>query len=319
MIKVYAIARNEGAYLTEFVSYHFALGVPEIEIYVNKTDDNSLKILKLLSSHYENLKYSVVELTDIAKEQVGKKFENVERQFANFMPIQGFSYNRMMNKHDYEKYPYLSFIDIDEFIYIEGDKSLLEIIEENTTKVIHIPLIHVGSEDKKFAKLSEIEIPFFVNDKKMIFAKTNEMLMDSTHTVLWTTAPENIDEKTSSDIFLIHRNLRSLEEYKAMFCRGDTVGDSDLKINRFGWKKNIGSLIDSENFIEAKNEYDKVVDEVSGLLKEIEIAQEKIISDSDNLVQFLSTHFDKDNEKTHKHLEMYIEGTDISLDDVLNK
>ena len=43
-IKLVAIAKNEAAYLPQWIHHHFSIGFNEIEIFINDTTDNSLAI-----------------------------------------------------------------------------------------------------------------------------------------------------------------------------------------------------------------------------------------------------------------------------------
>ena len=44
-VKLAAIARDEAAYLPEWIFHHLEFGFDEIEIYINNTTDNSLAVL----------------------------------------------------------------------------------------------------------------------------------------------------------------------------------------------------------------------------------------------------------------------------------
>ena len=44
--KIVAVAKDEGAYFSEWIHHHLYLGFDAIDIYVNRTSDNSLEILK---------------------------------------------------------------------------------------------------------------------------------------------------------------------------------------------------------------------------------------------------------------------------------
>ena len=46
IIKLVAVAKNEGLYIPSWVHHHFRIGVDYIEIHINDTDDNSMEICK---------------------------------------------------------------------------------------------------------------------------------------------------------------------------------------------------------------------------------------------------------------------------------
>ena len=41
-VKLVAIAKNEAAYLPQWIHHHFSIGFNEIEIFINDTTDNSV-------------------------------------------------------------------------------------------------------------------------------------------------------------------------------------------------------------------------------------------------------------------------------------
>ena len=51
-IKLAAIARDEAAYLPEWIFHHLDFGFDEIEIYINNTVDNSSAVLENITDNY---------------------------------------------------------------------------------------------------------------------------------------------------------------------------------------------------------------------------------------------------------------------------
>ena len=56
-IKLIAIAKNESAGIASWIFHHFRIGVDFIEIYINNSDDNSLKICRLISKYEPRFSY----------------------------------------------------------------------------------------------------------------------------------------------------------------------------------------------------------------------------------------------------------------------
>ena len=46
VIKLVAIAKNEAPYIPLWAFHHFRIGIDLIEIHINNTDDNSIRICK---------------------------------------------------------------------------------------------------------------------------------------------------------------------------------------------------------------------------------------------------------------------------------
>ena len=76
-IKLVAIAKNEAAYLPQWIFHHLRLGVDSIDIYINGSSDNSVEISRIINSFeprfkfYESDKY----VEKCIKE--GKKFQKI--------------------------------------------------------------------------------------------------------------------------------------------------------------------------------------------------------------------------------------------------
>ncbi|WP_183135574.1 glycosyltransferase family 2 protein, partial [Pseudomonas savastanoi] len=51
-IKLAAIAKNEGAYIPQWVFHHLKVGFDQIEIWINGTTDNSVKIIEEIGAHH---------------------------------------------------------------------------------------------------------------------------------------------------------------------------------------------------------------------------------------------------------------------------
>ena len=54
-VKLVAIAKNEAAYLPQWIHHHFSIGFNEIEIFINDTTDNSVAICEKIRKNHPNL------------------------------------------------------------------------------------------------------------------------------------------------------------------------------------------------------------------------------------------------------------------------
>ena len=59
--KLIAIAKNEAAYLPQWIYHHFLIGFDEIEIYINDTTDNSIAICEKIQKNYSNLTFHLAD------------------------------------------------------------------------------------------------------------------------------------------------------------------------------------------------------------------------------------------------------------------
>lgn len=281
-IKIYAIAKNEAAYLAEWVSYHFSIGVSDIEIYVNNTTDNSLSILEKLSTYYPKLKYSVIEKEDMLDDVT----EYVTSKFSERLEIQGKSYNRMMTNH--VENSHIMFIDIDEFVYVPENYHINTLIDDNAL-VSCLDYRNVFGEVDEFKHVSMIDVPEKTFPYgKMLLRVGNGMLMENSHMM------DDLDyayHRSAGTI--IHRKYRSQNEYKAMLMRGDCHMSLPFKGNRNGWVCIPDGNIDV-NLRKTMNEYETLINTVDGLKNMIDDAKRSILEDSaacsEVMTEMLVTH-----------------------------
>ena len=116
------IAKDEGAYLPEWIFYHLKLGIGKILIYVNNTTDNSLQILEKISKNYP-VDYKVVD----GIESFTKYDSIIEPAFKNRNPLQSRAYADIYSNVDKSLFSHILFLDIDEFIYGRNGNSLRNI------------------------------------------------------------------------------------------------------------------------------------------------------------------------------------------------
>ena len=60
-IKLVAIAKNEAAYLPQWIHHHFQVGFNEIEIYINDTTDNSVAICEKIKTNHPGLTFHIAD------------------------------------------------------------------------------------------------------------------------------------------------------------------------------------------------------------------------------------------------------------------
>lgn len=116
-LSIVAIAKNEGSYILEWVSYHKAIGVDHIYIYDNGSTDSTVNVIrKFIDDGY-------VTLIEYPGDKMQlKAYNNAIDTFAN-------------------NSAYIAFIDCDEFLVADGDiKSKVECIFNTNHKVGSVTL-----------------------------------------------------------------------------------------------------------------------------------------------------------------------------------
>ncbi len=101
-MKLCAIAKNEGAYLADWVFHHLRFGFEAVEVWVNATEDPSLRILKRISSSYPQV--------------TGKRSDQLlEECLAEGKIFQHRAYARMARRAQGEGFTHVAFLDLDEY------------------------------------------------------------------------------------------------------------------------------------------------------------------------------------------------------------
>ena len=100
------IVHNEAPYIAEWIDYHLLAGVDQFLIYDNESDDNLHEILK------PYIEKNLVALVDYPKKnrQI-EAYNDAIRQFKFFCRL-------------------MAFIDVDEFIFPQDGKSIVEVVDE---------------------------------------------------------------------------------------------------------------------------------------------------------------------------------------------
>ena len=228
------IAKNEGAYLPEWIYHHLSIGVAGVMVYVNNTSDNSVAVLdKIQTKHPVN--YRVVDGIEKSEDDLIK--QRLTERFINYYPLQSKSYADIYNKTDPREYDYILFLDIDEFLLL--DKKLSTLYSEGlfNSPIINFRWFCATGDNAPFRLLSECtkgEYDQFC--KCMVKTGLADIKISSPHAA--------ISEKHESNYYnkalVLHRVLRSKEEYLALIARSDPTRknlSNVLKLNRRGWTK----------------------------------------------------------------------------------
>jgi len=97
-IKVISIAKDECAYLSEWVHHHLYFGVDSIHVAINATNDSSINLLECLSKRYP-VSYSVED----------------ELAVSTASGFQAAAYQQMAAQAKEEGFSHVLMLDIDEF------------------------------------------------------------------------------------------------------------------------------------------------------------------------------------------------------------
>ena len=102
-VKIFAVAKDEAAYIPQWVHHHFYFGFSEIEIWLNNIEDNSVEVCEKLTKHYEGFKFKLAD-------------EEFNYCVENALHFQRESYDKIFKKELKEnRFSHILFIDLDEF------------------------------------------------------------------------------------------------------------------------------------------------------------------------------------------------------------
>lgn len=139
-IKLFAIAKDEAAYIPEWVYHHLNFGFDEIEIWVNRTTDNSENICNKLVQNNSNFSYRVVDEFFDECESLGFDFQYLSYRI---------NYNKELKE---KKFTHIMFLDIDELWTSSDFKTTIKDFLENSIDVdtVSFPwLVDQPNYDKK--------------------------------------------------------------------------------------------------------------------------------------------------------------------------
>ena len=118
-LKIVAVAKDEAAYIAEWIYHHLYIGVKGIDVYLNGTEDNSFVICRKISRYSKQVNF--FQADELLRVSLKTKKESFQRMIYDYA-IENEKYSR--------KFSHLLFLDIDEYLMPErfGAKinSLLE-------------------------------------------------------------------------------------------------------------------------------------------------------------------------------------------------
>ncbi|MEI2713040.1 MAG: glycosyltransferase family 2 protein [Nocardioides sp.] len=101
-VRLCAIARDEGAYLADWIFHHLYFGFDSIEIWVNGTSDTSIEILTRTQRHHPEVRYEVVDELLAQCVSEGRVFQHE-------------AYERMARRARHDGFSHAAFLDLDEW------------------------------------------------------------------------------------------------------------------------------------------------------------------------------------------------------------
>lgn len=310
-VTLVAIAKDEAPYLAEWISHHLSMNIDNIKIYINNTSDQSETILKKINNKYKNVSYENVDYILDKEYRINEK--NINPSYVDRNKIQSYSYKKAINELS-DSCDYLLFLDIDEFFY-NPTHNIKDIIPNDYIGSIRIRWLLEPGQHEQFSTPIKEKLLFTEAPNKIMHVKSlvstnandNINIINSHHI----NNGENISYlEPQGEGFILHRWLRSENEYLSTLVRGDTVENSELglKLNRNGWSENHTSIynVESEKSKKLKDEYNIFVENCD-LYDIIKIEKEKTLSRAKKVQQIIKNHI-----KNHKDIIKILKGTKVT-------
>lgn len=325
-IKVAAIAKDEGAYIPEWVFHHLHFGFDAVEIWVNNTRDSSIEILNNICQHHDSVTYNVADELLLSCQSRGLFFQ-IE------------AYKRILKKSSNEGFTHLIFLDLDE---LWMPKNFSTNIKDCLTTFDNFDAVsfqwHLDSPNNlsdfclaidrcELQKSRIVKTIFKIQDNIKVgihnhvinnaiykLADGTTFMQDSSSKNHLATITQNkFKEKTGLDDYFIHHSVyRTKMEYLSSLAKGlKQVNGGDIKNNRWGYINSKNCMPNLSLYIDhrLKKDYINGLSEFilnNNLTDFIESARSNVFKRYQRLISTLI----KEEHTVNKYKQVFL-GTDI--------
>jgi len=313
-IKLVAIAKDEAAYLPEWIFHHLYFGFDEIEIYLNFITDNSAETLeKITNTCPVKFKYGEY-LIDPGYSDNDFILDN---GYLNANTLQSRAYAESFLNAKKNGFSHIMFLDIDEFwmpaCFSKNIKDVLIALDDPCVTAF-IWANKVG-EHEEFGRpfTKETKCHFTKMQKSAVKTGDEIKIMTSHHSTCKQRHKHKLIKTGEiSDAYILHRFQRSIIEYTSLLGRGDPrfAGKFSLKFTRRGYISDENATVLTID-PEALNKYDNGYKEFiasNDLEEELLIAKKFVLERASYVTEFI-----RDNAKTNKLIKKIVTG--LKLDD----
>jgi hypothetical protein len=248
-VKIVAIAKDEGAYFSEWVHHHLYLGFDAIDIYLNRTTDNSVDILDKIAEQHSQVTYYSADWIDTCHPQASRYLQYI-------IYAKAFAENKETKEFDY-----ILFIDVDEFWFPSSPELKVQEVIKHLAfpECIVFQWVNEDGSEPSFSSLGQsFTGQLHSNVKSMVHREAPisviqlhypEMKNDSCGIFVDKTAFASINQADFKqlmkpalskirDVMIVHRCNRSEMEYISLLHRGRPSDEIPLKLNRGGYNVN---------------------------------------------------------------------------------
>lgn len=307
-VKLVAIAKDEAAYIPEWVHHHLFVGFDKIEIFINRTSDNSEQVLNVINEQHPNVTWDYADWIDSCPVEAHKHIQFIT--YANA-------------KHQCQKeggYSHVFFLDIDEFLILdELTTSIHDLIKRfpADTPIAFEWLNDCTPTAEAFSKIQptlignlsplvktllpvDIEIKEFRHHLPLFKDQVNTMLVDQSFFKPQEKVKQALDSSVNSlkTSFIYHRAHRSQYEYISLLYRGRPGDTFAYKSNRRGYpqltKKSCSVKLNEKAYFKYQASFKKFANTIA--IDKLSLVAEQFVNDRykasiDNLDKHLSQDY----------------------------
>ncbi|UPW20075.1 glycosyltransferase family 2 protein [Agarivorans sp. TSD2052] len=297
-VKIIAVAKDEAAYLPEWVFHHLNVGFDAIDIYINRTSDNTDAIAKKIQESFSNVRFFNADWVDFCPDQVKKNIQYVVYSKAFYEEVKA------------DEFDYIFYLDIDEFWMSNDSVSSIQdfIIANDFPDTLSFQWINEYGGQQPFQTLKgeingalhplvKTAVKINCNMKAMGF---HFPLLHSGRSVLCDGTKFRSDPKLRECLhsrlhqvraaMVVHRMFRSPMEYVSLLNRGRPSDKLNIKLNRSGYNFSLGedvSFVTEQ--VNAKSYSSKLDAFISDLEPELSISREFVKSRYNNCLSSISS------------------------------
>jgi hypothetical protein len=261
-VKLVAIAKDEGAYIPDWVHHHLYFGFDAIDVFVNRTTDNTISILEGLKSKTNQLNYYSADWID--------RCPNDASNYLQFI-VYAQAFEQEKSKAEYD---YVMFLDIDEFWMPQNAQtSIQDCLKQNpNADILSFGWINEHGGQEPFKPISRQvigQLSPLVKSAIRVSCDIREIGLHGAfgkncgHTMVdgdnFFAEPLNReclhpDLIKLRSVMIVHRMFRSPIEYVSLLSRGRPSDSLPLKLNRKGFNKALGTHV---NYVVDESNFDK--------------------------------------------------------------
>lgn len=289
-------AKDEAAYLPEWIFYHLSIGIKSIHVYVNNTRDNSVTILEKIAEHYP-ISFTVAD--QLITRDPEDFHDKTNEEFLVGNPIQAKCYIDAYQNVDPELFSHIAYLDVDEFLH--PNSNLKRIVSPESAKepdIVKIGWFNLTGDTELFAPLNKTEKGTAdVFHKSIVRTGIPDLRIEDPHTC----SSSGNTGIFSKEAIILHRVLRSRKEYLFLLARS-TAEKKDIltngfKKNRRGWTTKASSVYkkNAEIFEDYEINFKTFLDKCE-LSEELVIAQRRVLDKYTEVAENLNSLNRQNNE-----------------------